>query len=188
MTPLRLALWVLLAMAQLCVPAWMIVGQERILRGGTQVKLHTRPVDPADFFSGRYVALGFKVEQVPRELVRGHFMDPDETAYLELREGADGFAEIIALHKEKPPSGLVLQCTIQSLSPPTVEVALPFNRYYMDEHLAPEADRVYRAQAADPVDSFVLVRVLDGRGVIEELYLGGKPVAEFLRQNQPPPE
>ena len=187
MTPLRLGLWALLAVAQLAAPAWMIVGQERVLRGGVQVKLHTRPVDPADFFSGRYVALGFAVEQLSRELVRGHF-ELEDVAYLELRDGAEGFAEAVALYKDKPAGALVLQCRVQSLSPPTVQVELPFNRFYMDEHLAPQAERVYRAQAADPVDSFVTVRVLDGRGVIEELYLGGKPVATFLRENQLRPE
>ncbi len=104
MKPLRLVLWIVLALAQLAVPAWMIVGEERVLRDGRQLKLQTRPVDPADFFRGRYVALGFAVEEVPRELVRGQF-DPDEACYLELREGAGGFAEVVSLHKEaaSPP-------------------------------------------------------------------------------------
>ncbi len=40
MKPLRLVLWIVLALAQLAVPAWMIVGEERVLRDGRQLKLH----------------------------------------------------------------------------------------------------------------------------------------------------
>ena len=179
MKSLRLALWIALALAQLAVPAWMIVGEERILRDGRRLKLHTRPVDPADVFRGRYVALGYTIERVPRELVRGHFEYRD-TAYLELREGADGFAELVALHKEKPAGDLVLKATVNFLTPETVGVELPFNRYYMDENLAPHAETAVRAGGSEPSDAWVTIRVLGGRGVIEELYLGGKPVREYL--------
>ena len=183
MTTLRLALWIVLAVAQLAVPAWMIVGEERVLRDGHQLKLLTRPVDPADIFRGRYVALGFVVEQVPRELVRGQF-DPEDVAYLELRQNPEGFGEIVALHKEKPDAPLVLKTTIGLVTPETVTVQLPFDRYYMDENAAPEAEAVYRARNAGPSDAWVTVRVLGGRAVLEELYIGGKPVRDFLREQQ----
>lgn len=179
MKSLRLGLWIVLALAQLAVPAWMIVGEERVLREGRQLKLQTRPVDPADAFRGRYVALGYTVEQVPRALARGDFEHRD-TAYLELREGADGFGEIVALHKEMPAGELVLKATVNFLTPETVDVELPFNRYYMDENMAPHAETAVRAGGSEPADAWVTIRVLGGRGVIEELYLGGKPVREFL--------
>lgn len=182
MTALRLGLWIVLAVAQLCVPAWMIVGQERVLRDGRQIKLFTRPVDPADLFRGRYVALGFASEQVPRELVRGEF-DHGDVGYLELRENADGFAETVALHKEKPAAELMLKATVNFITPGSLGVELPFNRYYMDENAAPAAEVAYRERAAD-VESWVTVRILGERAVLEELYIGGKPVREFLRGSQ----
>jgi uncharacterized membrane-anchored protein len=178
--PLKLALWIVLAVAQLAVPVWMIMGQERVLRDGRQIKLHTRPVDPADLFRGRYVALGFAIQQVPREHAPEMF-EHNETAYLELREGANGFAEAVALTKAKPARELVLPVKVSFVTPETVGVELPFNRYYMDENAAPAAEIAYRDRAAD-VESWVTVRVLDGRAVIEELYIGGKPVREFLRE------
>ena len=180
----RLVLWLVLALVQLAAPAWMIVGEERVLREGRQLKLETRPIDPADIFRGRYVALGFAIEQVPAELVRGQFGYGD-VGYLELREGANGFAEAVALHKEKPAGELVLKVNVNSLGSPIVGVELPFDRYYMDEHAAPEAEAVYRAKAADPGQTWVTVRVYRGRGVLEELYIGGKPAREFIREQQP---
>ena len=184
MKSLRLMLWIVLALAQLAVPAWMIVGEERILRDGRQLKLHTRPVDPADVFRGRYVALGYQVERAPRELVRGH-LEYGDTAYLELREGADGFAELVALHKEQPAGDLVLKAKVNFLTPETVGVELPFNRFYMDENMAPHAESAVRETESEPTNAWVMIRVLDGRGVIEELYIGGRPVREFLLNPTP---
>ena len=180
MKPLKLALWIVLALAQLAIPAWMIMGQERVLREGRQIKIQTRPVDPADLFRGRYVALGFAVEQVPRDRAP-ETVEYDGTFYLELREGPDGLAEAVALTKEKPAGELVLPVTVNFVSPEMVGVELPFNRYYMDENAAPAAEREYRNRAAD-MESWVTVRILNGRAVIEELYIGGKPVREFLRE------
>ena len=183
MKQIRLTLWIVLAFVQLAVPAWMIVGEERILRDGRQLKLQTRPVDPADLFRGRYVALGFAIEQVPRELVRGEFGYAD-TAYLELREGANGFAEVVALHKERPEGDLVLKTSVDLISDEALTVALPFNRYYMDENLAPEAEAAYRAKASDSGETWVTVRVHGGRAVLEELYIGGKPAREFILEQK----
>lgn len=184
MTPLKLALWAALALAQLGVPAWMIIGQERVLREGRQLRLQTRPVDPADLFRGRYVALAFALEQVPRERAEDRLFEPGESAYLELREGADGYAEAAALTKEKPAGELTLPVEVTFVSPPTIGVTLPFNRYYMDENAAPAAEAAYRDRAAD-LETWVTVRLLDGRAVIEELYIGGKAVREFLRGQAP---
>ena len=44
---------VVVAAAQLAVPAWMIAGRELTLREGQVFKFRTRPVDPADAFRGR---------------------------------------------------------------------------------------------------------------------------------------
>jgi uncharacterized membrane-anchored protein len=182
-TPLRLGLWIALAVVQLSIPAWMIMGQERVLRDGRAVKLQTRPVDPADAFRGRYVVLGFAIEEVPRELARGDF-ESGGTGYLELQEDADGFAQLVALHRERPDADLVLKVDINTFGPATVGVSLPFDRYYMDENAAPAAEAAYISRAAEEKQSWVTVRVLGDRAVIEELYIGGKPVREYLRDQQ----
>lgn len=183
MTSVRLGLWALLAVAQLSVPAWQIVGHERLLRDGRQLKLQTRPVDPADVFRGRYVALSFPLEEVRAELARGEF-EAGRVAYLELRESADGFGEAVALHKEKPDAELVLKTKVTYGTTDRIRLELPFNRYYMDENAAPEAEAAYRGRASDPAESWVTVRVSRGGAVLEELYIGGKPVRDFLREQK----
>lgn len=59
---LLLALLVVLAAAQLAVPASMIVQRETVLTQGRVYKFKTAPVDPVDAFRGRYVALRFEEE------------------------------------------------------------------------------------------------------------------------------
>jgi hypothetical protein len=60
---------------------------------------------------------------------------------------------------------------------------MSLDRYYTDEHLAPAAERAYwqhsRRQAHE---AHITVRVREGLAVLEELYIAGKPLREFLQQ------
>src|SRR3546814_15739493 len=61
MKPIRVA-WLLLAIAlvlQWALPASLAARSEYVLRNGARYYLRTAPVDPADAFRGRYVALQF---------------------------------------------------------------------------------------------------------------------------------
>ena len=55
-----LAIFALAAVTQLAAPARMIWRHERTLREGRVFLFHTRPVDPADAFRGRFVWLGLE--------------------------------------------------------------------------------------------------------------------------------
>ena len=58
----------------------------------------------------------------------------------------------------------------------------PFDRYYLEEHRAPAAEAAYRAaNTRTNRDAHVVVRVLDGRGVLEDLVIAGKSVQEIGR-------
>ena len=87
-------------------------------------------------------------------------------------------------------------------------VEYPFNRYYLPEDIAPMAEKLYQetnrreneARAQDPqgwqeeqkarkarekareMPTYAVVRVLNGVGVLEELYINGKPVREAVRE------
>ena len=56
-------------------------------------------------------------------------------------------------------------------------------------HIAPEAERAY-AQHSTRVanDAYVTVRVRAGHAALEQLYIGGQPVADFLRSDAAKPE
>ncbi len=58
---------------------------------------------------------------------------------------------------------------------------LPFDRYYLNEHVAPAADLAFRQRSGGARRAaWIDLRVLGGRGVIEELYIDGLPVADAV--------
>ena len=61
-------------------------------------------------------------------------------------------------------------------------VDLPFDRFYMNETVAPEVEAALWARGDEPVRAWLAVRVLGGRAVPEELYLDGIPAREFLER------
>jgi hypothetical protein len=60
-----------------------------------------------------------------------------------------------------------------------VHFSLPFERFYMDEKLAPEAEMAY---ARGRQEGVLVVRVWHGLGVIEDLELGGRPIRDVARE------
>jgi len=183
---LRLILFVALAVAQLAVAGRAIFLSEIALRRGEVYRFRLAPVDPVDAFRGRYVALRFAEDRAPiaddapdfsREKVCVPLVVDDEGfatfgsptlevaengAYLRLRSGVD-------FHDDEGQRRLSL--------------ALPFRRYYMTEELAKEVDRSLWRRGIRP--AWVTVRVRDGLGVIEDLYVDGLPVREWLSTGGP---
>ena len=62
-------------------------------------------------------------------------------------------------------------------------LTLPFQRYYMTEELAQEVDRSLWRRGRRP--AWVTVRVRHGAGVIEDLWVDGQPVREWLAAGGP---
>lgn len=178
MKNLRVILFALAAAIQLAVPAWMIARQLTTLREGRVFKFRTAPVDPYDAFRGRFVALGFKAAEANTDenFTRG------QTACVVLGEDADGFAKVERVSREGPSGDHVLRVKTGYSYEHHVHLEFPFARYYLEEKAAPEAERAYRAASRrDHEKAWVTVRVRHGYGALEELFIDGKPIRDFLR-------
>ncbi len=172
----RWPLFVIMVVAQLAVPAWMIHARERVLRHGEVYRIRAEPVDPYDAFRGRYVALALRgqhVPQLPDPLNRG------DVAYVVLTRTSDGYARFASAQRNQPDNPSYLRLTVATVDSDGVRFDLPFDRFYLNEHLAPAAEAAYRQNTrGGRRAAWIDLRVLGGRGVIEELYLDGKPAAE----------
>jgi len=182
---LRLWLFAAVALVQLAAPASMILSQERTLAKGEAFKFRTAPVDPYDAFRGRYVALRFDNSEAA--LAEGVKASPGQTVYATVETGGDGFAKfgvaLLAPPKDKPY--LKVKAGYSS-GADAIGLQLPFDRFYMEETKAPAAEAAYRAHSRRGAqDAYVVVRVLDGYGVIKDLYVGGKPIEDFLSEAKP---
>ena len=172
---LLLGLFGLALFAQLAVPASMILKRERTLAHGQAFKFRTAPVDPYDAFRGRFVALGSDQHSPLPPHVR-------------LEEDADGFAKLAEILRDRADAAPYLTTKIQYVGGNQVHLRLPFDRFYMDEDAAPAAEQAYwKYAAASNRNAYVQVRIEKGVAVLEDLYVAGQPIREYLAQNPATP-
>jgi uncharacterized membrane-anchored protein len=173
----RLIVFALVAFAQLAVPASLIWKRERTLRQGHVWKFRTAPVDPVDAFRGRYVALEFEAEG--QEISPPPNAEYGQTVLVTLRLDAEGFAMIDHVFSRRPEGDDFIEAQLQGHT-----VSLPFDKYWVTERDAPAADAAYRAQnLREKRNAFATVRVFKGDAALEQLYLDGLPLGEYLRVN-----
>ena len=201
MKRLRLGLFLALCAAQLAIPLAMAYRHERTLRQGTVYRFHTEPFDPVDAFRGRYVAIRLRL------VAAAHPANQDDVGselYVPLDRDARGFAIARTLSRTRPSSGDWLRGTLsediyEELGPPTDEapprrpallgtrIELPYDRYYMEESKAPQAERAVRSfEPTGPrMEVTARVRVRHGLGAIEGLDVNGVPIERWLETVPP---
>ena len=179
-----LAVFSCLALVQIATPLSTIARRELVLRNGQQFRFRTEPIDPYDAFRGRYVALRF--EQAEVALPDGVRFKWDQKVYARIGEDDQGFATIAEVTAERPREGAYVVAQVRwRRRNDVIRLDLPFDRYYMDETAAPAAEDAYRRHSrGNRRDAYVTVRVKDGVAVLEELYLDGKPISEFLEKRE----
>lgn len=191
MNSLKPLLLTLLILAQLAVLASMIRGKERILRDGEAFRFKTRPIDPADPFQGRYVALGFEDDHIPPIGLSGG-LRYREPIYAALETGGDGFARFTGWSRERPAAGAFLRTrylgastrwdpATQQMTNVAFRIEIPFDRFYMDEAKAPRAEQAVR-DATRSTNCWATVRILNGKAVVEDVFAQGQSLRELAAQ------
>ena len=152
----------------------MIFRQEQILQHGRVFKFKTAPVDPYDAFRGRYVALRFTAET---EAGKSFADSSRHSLWVQFETDDKGFAKV----KRVSTESLTGDDVVAGMSG-WGGIHFPFDRYYMDEKAAPEAEAAYRANSRrEHENAYATVRILNGHAALEELYIDEKPIREFLR-------
>ena len=173
----RLLVFAVVGLAQLAVPASLIWKREQTLRHGSVWKFRTAPVDPVDAFRGRYVALQFEVET--QEVLPPPNASSGQTVFVTMRPNAEGFAEIDQVLANPPTGDDFIEAKLAGKT-----VSLPFDKYWLSERDAPATEAAYFAQSRrDKRNAFVAVRVFRGDAALDQLYLDGQPLGEYLRAN-----
>ena len=182
-----LVVFVLVALAQLYVPAKMIWDREEIIETGSVYLFKTAPIDPTDPFRGKYITLSFVNDRYKvtddSHWVRG------EIIYVSITKNASGVASIESVSKTPPNSGLdYFQASIRYVTgkdQPTLTIEFPFDRYYMEESKAFEAEVVYRESRRDTsMTAHAVVKVKDGESVLEDVLIDGKSIREVVKENR----
>ncbi|NQS99856.1 MAG: GDYXXLXY domain-containing protein [Candidatus Omnitrophica bacterium] len=180
---LIIPLFFCVAILQVVTPLSMIVKREKVLSTGKQFKFKTAPVDPFDAFRGRYVALRIDRDHLP--LPKDVQLEYGQKIYALIKKDVQGFAGFSSVTTERPRGKDYLETKVKRISRNQLYLEMPFDRYYMEEKAAPAAEKAYREHSRNKSkDAYVTVRIKSGFAVLEELYVGGKPISEFIKQNQ----
>lgn len=169
-------LFSIVAILQLLVPLYMVWHWENVLNTGRPFYWETAPVDPYDMLKGLYVDLGFKEQK--GKILDDARLEYGQKAFAVVAE-QDGKTVITGISIRQPQDDAFVRVTVQYIENGIAHVSLPFRRYYLPEGLAPAAERAYQKSAGK--DGRALIRMKDGYGVVEQLYIGNQTIYEYLQ-------
>lgn len=178
--------FILLAIIQLGLPVSMIIQKEQVLKTGKAFKFKTAPIDPYDPFRGKYITLSFEANTftVPEES-EWEYKSP---VYVSLSTDESGFAKIAAVSKEKPTDTqdfVKAESWGKSFNDTLLTVNYLFDRFYMEETKAPEAEEFYREAQADTSSlAYALVRVKNGDAVVENVFINDISIKEWVENER----
>ncbi len=183
-----LPFFLLLAVIQLFIPIRMVVLQERTLQKGVPYKFRTAPVDPNDPFRGKYITLRFEAEQYETQDTTP--WQKHEKVFVFLSKDRQGFASIEQISR-KPPLDETdyFQATVSYISlygsRAQIDLRFPFDRYYMEETKAPEAEEAYRSALQNRQDDiYALVYVKNGKTVLDDVRIGDRSIRAVVSETK----
>lgn len=179
--------FILVAIIQLGVPAKMIWDKENVLKSGKEFKFETAPVDPTDPFRGKYIALNYKENTYSSD--DSSTWKEGDNIYVILKTNAEGFAVIDRVSKDKPAGDSdFVKAKIQSISglrSNKITLAYPFDRFYMEESKAYEAEQVYNnTQRSSEEPTYALVHIKNGQAVLNDVVIGGVSIVEKVKESR----
>ena len=177
MKKLPFLIFVLVALAQLSVPALMAWNHVQTLAHGRVWKFKTAPIDPADAVRGRYVRLSYDVDR----FTGNEKFQSGDSVYAVLKEDAEGFAEVERLTNKNIGGDNCVKVQAWWWND-RENLAFPFNQYWVTEHDAPAAEKAYAENSRrGQQNAFVTVRVHNGDAALEQLYINNQPLTDYLR-------
>lgn len=182
-----IVIFVLMCVAQWYVPGAMILEQEDVLRTGKAFRFKTAPIDPTDPFRGKYITLDFESEIFKHE--KGRRWERGETVFVLLRENEDGFARISDIAESEPDGAIdFLKAEVAFSDEETVWIKYPFDRFYLEESKASDAEKIYWERQTDQNDStqtaYALVRIKNGQAVLEDVLINDRSIVDIVREFQ----
>jgi len=176
----------ILCVLQVGVIGVQIWSYERILKEGEVYYFNVLPLDPYDAFRGRYVTLRFEnANKAPTNETDIPENTSKAYAILEHNENNDSIKEI---RFSKPKGNDFLEVNVYSLPYKStvqqddashfVYFSLTFDRFYMREDIAPQAEKLLRVLSGVKVKA--KLRVLAGKGIIEDLMVGETSLSHYV--------
>jgi uncharacterized membrane-anchored protein len=179
--------FILVALLQLYVPASMVYEREDIMASGKEFRFRTAPVDPNDPFRGKYISLQYQENNI--EVKNASDWTDNETVYVIIAAGKDGYAGIQSVSKEEPSGKQdYVKAKVEYVTndrPFNLFIRYPFDIFYMEESKAPVAEKVYRQTTLDTNQvAYGLVIVKNGEAVIKDVVIDGTSISKVAKEQK----
>ncbi|MCK8521564.1 GDYXXLXY domain-containing protein [Aquimarina sp. D1M17] len=174
--------FMLLALVQVFIPSQMIWQQEDILESGTLYKFKTMPIDPNDPFRGKYITLNYEENSIKIADTSYRYGDK---ILIYLDKDRQGFAKVTSITKElSEAKGEYVRGEVTGNYNGVINFELPFNRFYMEESKAYDAEKAYRTVNRDSLvqNVYAEVYVKEGESVLRNVIIEGVPIQEYVKK------
>jgi len=179
-------LFVLLALVQIAVPIQMIWDKEKTIESGTTHYFKTQPVDPTDPFRGKYVALNFENDSWRTDTLCE--IKSNDKVYAYLSTDSLGFATVEKLSLDQPVTEVPyfstrVWYTSRQNDSLDIHLRLPFDRFYMEESMAPQAEIELTAMnRTDTLPTYAVVKIRKGNAVLEDVKVDDISLIDWINQ------
>ena len=178
--------FVFVALAQIYVPAKIVLNRVQILGTGKEFKFKTAPIDPADPFRGKYIMLDFKETTI--DIQKEEKWTRGETVNVFLTTDENGFAKIKSVSKLEPADKqdfLKAKVRFISYDGSKLTIDYPFDRFYMEESKAYDAELTYNRSRRDTNSvAYALVNIKNGESVLKDVMIDGISIREIVKQEE----
>lgn len=178
-------IFLIVAAAQLFVPAQMILNREDVLKTGMVFKFKTRPIDPEDPFRGKYISLGFESTSYK---TMDSIWERNQKVYAYLDIDSLGFAKIDKVSREllidDDKDFLEVKVDRYDNYSNNLNIEYPFNRYYMEETKAYDAEVAVRENLRDSVltNVYALVHIKNGESVLKDVIINDMSIKDHVKR------
>lgn len=193
MKSLILVSFVFVSFIQLFIPAKMILNREEVLADGVEYYFPTAPVDPDDPFRGKYIYLNYTTNSVIVDSAYADKFEWNQEVFAGLEKDDKGVVRIANIYKEVPQNdGIIytkaLVRTIEydkQTGQKEIYVDFPFDRFYMEESKAYDAELIYNESSRDSTSvTYAVVMVLDGKAVLKDVQIDGVSIKDAVLSNR----
>ena len=173
--------FVLMILAQIGVPAYMIYSKNQIIRSGETYKFKLQAIDPTDPYRGKYIILN------PIERRYQHDTESDDIngeAYATFKTDSLGYASISKIYSSRPSTPHYLEVNLYSRRGNISYIKYPFNRYYMNEHKARPAETLVGEISESSKICYAEVAVYKGQHSLLSVKIDGIDIEELVLANE----
>lgn len=168
-TSRRFKILVMVFLVQLMAILSISLSYENVRTSGRAYKFKIEGYDPIDPFRGRYLQYIINTEGI-----NNYLGSMTGKCYITIKEDEKGYAYLDEAYKEKPKdTDYIIGKRYEGNYYET-----PFNKYFINETIAFEAEKLFREYGGE---SYVLVKVKNGKGIVEGLYIGDKRIENYYK-------